>query len=98
MRHTGNRIGGSNPSLSATQRPVELPVPAFGAAQVVARLTSGGPPRARHGGLVFVSQQKPKHESVRDQKERHDKRWEKVGSAQLTGLDAQKNAFVIGME
>jgi len=35
---------------------------------------------------------------VRDQKERHDKRWEKVGSAQLTGLDAQANAFVIGME
>ena len=24
--------------------------------------------------------------------------WEKVGSAQLTGLDASLNAFVIGME
>src|SRR5580692_12976054 len=44
-----------------------------GAAQVMARLTSGEPPRGRHGGFVFISQEKPKHESVRDQKERHDK-------------------------
>ena len=35
---------------------------------------------------------------MRDQEERHDKRREKVGSAQLTSLDAQANAFVISKD
>jgi len=67
-----------------------------GAAEALARLTLGESLCGRHG--VFVSKEKPKHESVRDQKERHDKCREIVGSAQLTGLDAQANAVVIGME
>jgi hypothetical protein len=56
--------------------------------KVLARLALRKPPRGRHTDFAFVSQQKPKHKSVRDQKERHDKCREKVGSAQLTGMDA----------